>query len=87
MLSEKILNEVKKVYFALGQENIFQQQTDLINTVNKKVSRRVFSNFVPSYKNLASIAQIFDKKTPIKSKILLENDLVNKMSLSKGKRD
>ena len=40
----------------------------------------MFSNFVPNYKSLASIYQIFNNTQKIKSKILLENEMANKMT-------
>ncbi|MBI79883.1 MAG: hypothetical protein CMQ51_05625 [Gammaproteobacteria bacterium] len=78
--AEKILAEIKRVYFGLAQPDIFTQQTELINTINRDLGKRTFSNFVPNFKSLATISQIFDDKVPIKSKVLLESKIIEKMS-------
>ena len=78
--AEKILSEVKKVFFALNHDNIYKQQSRLINKINKDISPAVFNNYVPNYKSIATIAQIFNKSAPIKNKVLLEGQIINKMS-------
>ena len=59
-LCEKLLNEVKRGHDSLDKEQIFKEQTALINKINRLLSKNVFSNFVPNYKNLATIAQILN---------------------------
>tara|TARA_Y100000034_G_C6853593_1_gene387548 strand:+ start:227 stop:1045 length:819 start_codon:yes stop_codon:yes gene_type:complete len=78
--AEKILNEVKRVYSGLNQDNIFNIQNKLISAVNKSVSPKVFQNFVPNYKTLASISQIFAKNISVKNKIMLERQLIKHMT-------
>ena len=77
--SEKLLFEVKRVRFRLNDEDIFDAQTALINDVNKTLSKETYNTFVPNYRNLASIAQIFNEEIPVKSRVLLEQKLVDKM--------
>ena len=79
-VAEKMLAEIKRVYFGLSQPEIFNQQTELIKTINKDIGKKTFSNFVPNFKSLATIAQIFDDKIPVKSRVLLENKIVNQMA-------
>jgi hypothetical protein len=81
-VAEKILKEAKYQYEMLDKNKIFNQQTKLINILNKFSDGRVFSTFVPDYKNLASISQIFNNTVPIKEKVLLENTIIHKMSSS-----
>ena len=52
----------------------------MIKTINKDIGKKTFSNFVPNFKSLATIAQIFDDKIPVKSRVLLENKIVNQMA-------
>ena len=78
--AEKILAEVKKVFFALDHNEIYKQQSRLISKINKGISPKVFNNYVPNYKSIATIAQIFNKKMPIKNKVLLEGQIINKMA-------
>ncbi len=76
--AEKILFEAKQRYQKLDKKNIFSEQSQLINKINKILSTDVFSNFVPNYKNLATIAQIFNDDTPLKKRVLLEESLIKK---------
>tara|TARA_A100001515_G_scaffold27079_1_gene20724 strand:- start:207 stop:1025 length:819 start_codon:yes stop_codon:yes gene_type:complete len=78
--SEKLLAEAKKQYTNLDKQKIFEQQSALIKKINTTLSKSVFSNFMPNYKDLATIGQIFNDSTPIKSRVLLENKIVEKLS-------
>ena len=80
--SEKILKETKLQKRLLNPEALFNKQTRLINSINKELSPSVFSNFVPSYKTLATISQLFSDKTSPKNKVLLENKIIYDMTLS-----
>ena len=73
--AEKIIFEARQEYKSLDKKEIFKEQSHLIGTINKILSKDVFSNFVPNYKNLATIAQIFSEDTPLKKRILLEESL------------
>lgn len=75
----KILQESKKEYESLDKEEIFNEQTKLINEINRRLSPQVFSNFVSNYKSLATIAQIFNDTIPVKDRVILENVLIDKM--------
>jgi hypothetical protein len=79
MTAEKLLLEVKRVYMALNQEEVFAQQSQLIGTINRELGKSTFNTFVPNYKDLATIAQIFDSRTTIKRRTLLENKVLRKM--------
>ena len=75
----RVIEEAKKVRDTLDDKVLFNEQTKLINRINKKVGEKVFDNFVPSYKNLASIYQIFSKTTSIKARVLMENSVINEL--------
>lgn len=77
--AEKLLHEAKFQYEMLDKNKIFNEQTKLINVLNQATGGQIFSNFVPDYKNLASIAQVFNNSAPVKEKVLLENNLLKKM--------
>lgn len=83
--AEKIMTEVKVRHKDLNKKTLLSEQNILARHIRKALSDETFSNFVPSYKDLASIAQIFNDKISIKSKVLLENELVDKMSSQKEK--
>ena len=81
LTAEKIINEVKVRHKDINKKQLMSEQNALTRKMRKITSKDVFSSFVPSYKDLASIAQIFNNSVSIKSKILLENELVGKMSI------
>lgn len=76
---EKIIKEVKLQQRLIDSGALFKQQSDLIRDVNTKLAASVFNNFVPNYKTLATIAQIFSHKVSPKDQIILENTIVNNM--------
>ena len=81
LTAEKIINEAKIRHRDIDKKKLVMEQNKLSRKIRKLFSDDVFSNFVPDYKNMASIAQIFNQNVSIKSKILLENEIVGKMSL------
>ena len=78
--AEKIILEAQRVYFGLNPHHVFNQQSHVINKVNKRLGKDTFNIFMPNYKSLATIAQIFSSKTPVKRKIMLENSMVVNMA-------
>ena len=79
-VAEKLLNEVKKEYDKLDAKEIFSEQSRLIKKMNSSFEKKVFSNFVPHYKSLATINQIFNPDIPLKKKVLLEEQMIGIMS-------
>ena len=79
-LAEKLITETLKQHSRVNQEKLFTEQSTVIGVINKKISKGVFANFVPNYKDLATIAQIFADSTKPKSKIMLENKLIQKLA-------
>lgn len=79
-VAQKILNEAKFQYELLDKKHIFNEQTKLINILNKMSNGSIFNTFVSDYKNLATISQIFNNSVSIKEKVLLENSVINKMT-------
>mgnify|MGYP001077130650 CR=1 FL=1 len=86
-LSEKILKEAKMASRLIDPHGLFKQQTELINDINKDLSPSFFNNFVPNYKTLASIDQIFSDKLTPKSRVMLETALVEDMTRPAPKDD
>ena len=83
LTAEKIVNETKKQHSLIGQKELIEEQNDLSRKISKQLSSSVFSNFVPNYKDLASVFQIFNNSVSVKSKIILENEVVKNMSSEK----
>ena len=73
--------EVKRQYSSLNKKQIFNEQSALISKINKNLSNSVFANFIPNYKNIATISQIFNSEdmTP-KKRVILEQSIVDLMT-------
>jgi hypothetical protein len=79
-MAEKLIGEAVKQHTKINQKALFTEQSAVIAAINKKISRGVFANFVPNYKDLATIAQIFSNTLKPKSKVLLENRLMQRLA-------
>ena len=82
--AERLIKEARTDYHKLNKDEIFKSQTKLINIVNRQLTSEVFSNFVPSYKNLATIAQVFGFDANTKERVLLERKLLGSMVIKEG---
>lgn len=80
MSAEKFLLEAKRRRDKLDNKKIFEQQTQLIGRIKNILGDEVFSNFIPNYRSIASVAQIFSERTPMKAKVLLENNILESMT-------
>jgi hypothetical protein len=80
VIAEKILREAKMASRLLDTQGLFLKQSDLINDVNKELSSSVYNTFVPNYKMLATIDQIFSSKLSPKSLVILENQIITDMA-------
>ena len=80
--AEKIVVQVKEKHDSLDKKRLFQEQSALINRINKTLSAKVYSNFVPNYKTTASVYSIFQDALPVKDRVLLEENIVEQMSSS-----
>ena len=80
-MAEKLLIETKTSFSNLDQKQIFNEQSALISTINKEVSKDAFTNFVPNYKNIATVHQIFNNpKMPPKGRVLLEENIIKTLT-------
>jgi len=85
--SEKIIKEAKIAQRLIDPHGLFKQQTELIDDVNKELSPTIFNNFVPNYKTLATIAQIFSHKLSPKNTVILENQILDNMINKEDQRE
>ena len=79
-VAEKLIFEAKSQYNKLDKERIFQEQSTLIKKINKDLTPDVFSQFVPNYKSIATIHQIFNSSLSPKKKVLLENTVLEMLT-------
>ena len=83
-VGERLLQETKASYARLDQTDVFTAQSDIISTINKTLGKKVWANFVPNFKSLASVNAIFSNTTPVKKKVLFEQSIVDGMSSKKS---
>ena len=84
--AEKLVYEIREEHRKIDKQQLFLEQSEIIKKINKLCSKDFFSNFVPNYRNLATVYQIFNEETPIKKRVILENNLVKKMTSSYNER-
>ena len=85
--SKRILEEAKTRYESLNKKEIFGAQNRLIKQINYELSSDVFSNFVPNYKDLATVYNLFNNKTSIKEKVLLENRMMESLQSNEEREE
>lgn len=66
---------------------LFNIQSRMISDINKDIDSDIFSNFVPNYKTLATIDQLFSVKTTPKTRVMLENEMVEYMTASNAEQN
>jgi len=78
--ASKILHEAKMVYWSgFKNKKVYDEQSKVIDKVNKDLSKNTFSNFVPNYKDLATLAQIFNDDLTVKKRVMLEKQILKNM--------
>tara|TARA_R110002020_G_scaffold250005_3_gene464109 strand:- start:761 stop:1594 length:834 start_codon:yes stop_codon:yes gene_type:complete len=80
---KSILKEARLQKSFLNPEILFKEQTSLIHDINKEIKADVFGNFVPNYKSLANIYQMFSFSSSPKDKVLLEKLVIGNMLIEK----
>jgi len=78
--AEKLVFEARMRKKTIDERELFKEQTEIINTINKLVSPSVFSNFIPNYRDVATAYQIFDYRTKTKQRVLLEKQMIDRMT-------
>jgi len=71
--TDRFLFETKKDYNSIDRKNVFNAQTKLISQINQQLGSSVFNNFVPNYKNIATVGSWFqDTKSNAKNRLIIE---------------
>jgi len=75
--SFRFLEETKRDFYNLDRKLVFNTQTKLLEAINKKLTHAVYSNFIPNYKNIATVGQWFaGENLDAKSRLLIENKVL-----------
>jgi len=87
VVAEKLLFEVKSQRRFIADSDVFSEQSELINDMNKEYDKGVFTTFVPNYKSLATLSQLFNSGAPIKERVLLESKIIDSLMGEEAKRE
>lgn len=87
-VAEKTLNEAKRVYTMFNRDDVYKHQSALIDDINQDLGKSTYKNFVPNYKSLATIDQIF-KNADLKprEKVLFEERIMHEMRSPEKKEE
>ena len=78
--AEKLVYQTKVEHGNINQKQLFVEQSAMIRRINHEVGNDVFSAFVPNYRALATISQIFSDQTPVKKKVLMERTVLENLT-------
>ena len=78
--AEKIIFQARTQKMSINHKELFVEQTALVDTINKHINPDAFNTFVPNYKSLATVFQIFHPKTKTKNRVLLEKQMIESMT-------
>ena len=71
--TDRFLVETKKDYNAIDRKSVFNSQTKLISQINQQLGAEVFNNFIPNYKDIATVGAWFQDNIPnAKSRLIVE---------------
>tara|TARA_Y100000593_G_scaffold90939_1_gene178521 strand:- start:663 stop:1493 length:831 start_codon:yes stop_codon:yes gene_type:complete len=78
--AEKFVNYLKMEHEKIDKQRLFEEKNTIISKINKALSKSIYSNFVPNYKDLATISQLFDEDVSVKERIVLENKIIQRLT-------
>ena len=85
--ARRILAEVRRDRQKINTTRVFTEQSKLIKKINVELGRDVYANFVPNYKSMATIAQLFSDSLSPKEKVLLEDRILEEMTRAEPKTE
>lgn len=85
--ADKVLEEVKRYRSVrVDEKKLFNEQTKLLSEMHNNISSEIFDHFVPSFREMASVYQIFNNKSAEgRDKVVLEESVVAFMTRPKKK--
>ena len=78
--AQRIISEVRRDRDRLDTQNIFSEQSRLIKKINIELGQEIYTNFVPNYKTMATIGQLFSDNVSPSEKVILEDKLLTEMT-------
>jgi hypothetical protein len=83
---KQLVFETYIAFNSLDRKKVYNTQTKLISLMSKKFGKSIFQNFVPNYRNMATISQYFSSDTP-KTKIILERKIVEDLTSAEQEKE
>ena len=81
--AEKLLYKIREAYSELDEQEVYDAQSTVINRINKEIGSDVYNNFVPNYKSIATVSQLFGADSTavgIKRGVLLEQQVLETLT-------
>ena len=81
--AEKLLYKVREAYSELDEQEIYDAQSNVIDRINKEIGSEVYNNFVPNYKSIATVSQLFGADSTavgIKRGVILEQQVLQTLT-------
>jgi len=80
-----LLYKIREAYSELDEQEIYNAQSAVIDRINKEVGSEVYNNFVPNYKSIATVSQLFGADSTavgIKRGVILEQQILETITSS-----
>ncbi|MDP3986713.1 MAG: hypothetical protein Q8P81_00635 [Nanoarchaeota archaeon] len=78
--AKRLVSEVSKVYGGFGFQKLQDEQNKLVSDMNKNLDKESLKTYIPNYRSMATICQIFNKKIGPKERVILEEKIVEKLT-------
>jgi hypothetical protein len=81
--AEKLLYKIREAYSELDEQEIYDAQSNVIDRINKEIGSEVYNNFVPNYKSIATVSQLFGADSSavgIKRGVILEQQVLETLT-------
>ena len=85
--AKRLLAEVRRDRGNIDTQKVFVEQSKLIKKINIELGRGVYANFVPNYKSMATLGQLFSDNNSPNEKILLEDKVLEEMTRAEEKTE
>lgn len=80
---QKIISEARQQSSKLDRKKIYENQTKIINLINKKLGQESWDTFVHDYKKIATVNQaVFSSSAP-KKQVFVEQKLIESLTKTK----
>lgn len=83
---EKMIIESKKRYTKLNRKEVFEEQTKVINKINKVLGAEAWNTFIAEFKKMATVNQILNQSLSPKNQVLLEEKFLDSLSSNKKEK-